>query len=232
MSQTVTTVLQLINKILVRLRESEVGTVDETDYSLTLLRLLNDAKREVEDSFDWVSLQNTITVTTAAGTQTYDVENAGAGAFTNQRSRLIDVYNTTTDVRLTPRPFEWIRIQTQANNEDQQEPFAYAHAGYNNTQSMKIRFFLVPDAVYAMDVEVIIPEEDMTTETDFTKVPWYPVYLKALALAIRERGEDEGEASSEMQMAYQQALGDAVAFEQKHKWQAQGGGDWIVLGDY
>ena len=45
MSQTVTTVLQLINKILVRLRESEVGTVDETDYSLTLLRLLNDAKR-------------------------------------------------------------------------------------------------------------------------------------------------------------------------------------------
>jgi hypothetical protein len=97
---------------------------------------------------------------------------------------------------------------------------------------MKIRFFLVPDAVYAMDVEVIIPEEDMTTETDFTKVPWYPVYLKALALAIRERGEDEGEASSEMQMAYQQALGDAVAFEQKHKWQAQGGGDWIVLGDY
>jgi len=232
MSQTVTTVLQLINKILVRLRESEVGTVDETDYSSTLLRLLNDAKREVEDAFDWVALQNTITVTTAASTHTYDVENAGAGVFTNQRSRLLDVYNTTTDVRLTPRPYEWIRIQTQANNEDEQEPFAYAHAGYNSTQSMKIRFFLVPDAVYNMDVEVIIPEEDMTTETDFTKVPWYPVYLKALALAIRERGEDDGEASSEIQMAYQQALGDAVAYEQRHKWQGQGGGDWVVLGDY
>mgnify|MGYP003149323061 FL=1 len=232
MSQTVTTVLQLINKILVRLRESEVGTVDETDYSSTLLRLLNDAKREVEDAFDWVALQNTITVTTAASTHTYDVENAGAGVYTNQRSRLLDVYNTTTDVRLTPRPYEWIRIQTQANNEDEQEPFAYAHAGYNSTQSMKIRFFLVPDAVYNMDVEVIIPEEDMTTETDFTKVPWYPVYLKALALAIRERGEDDGEASSEIQMAYQQALGDAVAYEQRHKWQGQGGGDWVVLGDY
>ena len=184
MSQTVATVLQIINKILVRLRESEVGTVNETEYSLTLLRLINDAKREVEDSFDWVALQTTVTVSTVAGTQTYAVENAGAGAFTNQRSRLLDVYNTTTDVRLTPRPFEWIRIQTQANNEDQQEPFAYAHAVYNNTQSMNIRFFLVPDAVYAMDVEVIIPEEDMTTETDYTKVPWYPVYLKALALAI------------------------------------------------
>ena len=152
MSQTVTTVLQIINKILVRLRESEVGTVDETDYSATLLRLINDSKREVEDSFDWVALKNTITVNTAASTHTYDVENAGAGTYTNQRSRLLDVYNTTTDVRLTPRPFEWIRIQTQANNEDEQEPFAYAHAGYNNTQSMKIRFFLVPDAVYAMDV--------------------------------------------------------------------------------
>ena len=232
MSQTVTTALQMINKILVRLRESQVGTVDETEYSSTLLRLLNDAKREVEDAFDWVALQNTITVTTAASTHTYDVENAGAGAFTNQRSRLLDVYNTTTDVRLTPRPYEWIRIQTQANNEDEQEPFAYAHAGYNNTQSMKIRFFLVPDAVYSMAVEVIIPEEDMTTEANFTKVPWYPVYLKALALAIRERGEDDGEASSEIHMAYQQALGDAVAYEQRHKWQGQGGGDWTVLGDY
>ena len=98
MSQTVTTVLQIINKILVRLRESEVGTVDETDYSATLLRLINDSKREVEDSFDWVALQNTITVNTAASTHTYDVENAGAGTYTNQRSRLLDVYNTTTDV--------------------------------------------------------------------------------------------------------------------------------------
>ena len=28
------------------------------------------------------------------------------------------------------------------------------------------------------------------------------------------------------------ALGDAIAYEQSHKWQGQGGGDWIVYGDF
>lgn len=232
MSQTATTALQMINKILARLRESEVGTVDETEYSLTLLRLLNDSKREVEDCFDWISLQNTVTVTTAQSTHTYAIENAGAGAYTNQRSRIIDVYNTTSDQRLIPRPFEWVRENSQSTDEQEAEPYAYAQAGYNNTQSMQVRFHQIPDAVYSMDVEVIIPEEDITTDAGYTKVPWYPVYLKALAYAIRERGEDEGESYSEMTIAYNQALGDAVAYEQKHKWQGQGGGDWTVLGDF
>tara|TARA_R110000823_G_scaffold225887_1_gene353634 strand:- start:1060 stop:1344 length:285 start_codon:yes stop_codon:yes gene_type:complete len=89
-----------------------------------------------------------------------------------------------------------------------------------------------PDATYSMSVECVIPQDDLTANTDYFKVNWYPIYLRALALAIRERGEDEGELSSEVQNAYERALGDAIAYEQTHKWQGQGGGDWVVYGDF
>ena len=176
-------------------------------------------------------MQNTITITTAAGTHTYDLEQSSAGVYSNQRSRIVDVFNTTNTVRLTPYPFDYVRRQTQLDTENQQDPFAWATAGVTTTQSLKIRLYPIPDAVYSIDVETIIPEEDKDSDLQYTKVPWYPVYLKALALAIRERGEDDGEEFNEIQKAYEQAMGDAVAYEQNSKWQGHDG-DWIVLGDY
>ena len=189
-------------------------------------------KTEVEDSFDWIGLQESITITTTSGTSSYDLENSSQGIYTNQRSRVLDVYNTTTDVRLAPRPFEFIRKQNQLSTRTNQEPYAYAVSGVSAKQSLQIIFYSTPDATYSMSVECVVPQDDLTANTDYFKVPWYPVYLRGLALAIRERGEDEGELSSEVQRAYEKALGDAVAYEQSHKWQGQGGGDWIVYGDF
>ena len=85
MSQSAVTVLEIINKILTRLRESTVSANNDTAQSKAILRFINDAKREVEDAFDWTALQNTITITTAAGTHTYDLEQSSAGVYSNQR---------------------------------------------------------------------------------------------------------------------------------------------------
>jgi hypothetical protein len=230
MSQAAVTVLDMVNKILVRLRESEVNSINDTDQSSAILRLINDAKREVEDSFNWTSLQDTITLSTTASTHTYALE--ANPIFTNQRSRVVDVFNTTTNVRLQAVPYDYARRQSQTTNDETAEPIQYAVAGVTATQSLNIRFYQTPDATYSMDVECVIPQEDLNADNQYTKVPWNPVYLRALALAIRERGEDEGEQSSDVQLAYQQAIGDAIAYEQTHKWQAQGGGDWVVFGDY
>ena len=240
MSSSAVTLLDVVNKIMIRLRDQAVTSITSTiestggtpSYTDTIVRLINDDRREVEDCFNWTGLQQTITLTTAAGTGLYALQNTTAEVYSNQRTRVLDVYNTTTDVRLGPRPFEWVRKQNQLSTRTDQEPYAYAVAGYNASQTIQLQFFETPDAVYSIDVECIIPQEDLTTNTDYFKVPWYPVYLRALALAIRERGEDEGEQSSEVEAAYRQAVGNAIAYEQEHKWQGQGGGDWIVLGDY
>lgn len=219
----------MVNKILTRMRESTVGSINSTDQSSAILRLVNDAKREVEDNFNWTALQDSVTVTTSAGTHTYTLEQGSV--YTNQRSRVVDVFNDTTDVRLIAVPYDYARRQSQTTNDEQAEPVHFAVAGYTATQSLQIRFYQTPDAAYSMVVEIVNPQEDLNADAQYTKVPWYPVYLRALALAIRERGEDEGEQYSEVQRAFQQAIGDAIAYEQQHKYQGDGG-DWKVLGDY
>lgn len=229
MSSSAVTVKDIVNKILTRMRESTVGSINSTDQSSAILRLVNDAKREVEDNFNWTALQDSVTVTTSAGTHTYTLEQGSV--YTNQRSRVVDVFNDTTDVRLVAVPYDYARRQSQTTNDEQAEPVHFAVAGYTATQSLQIRFYQTPDAAYSMVVEVVNPQEDLNADDQYTKVPWYPVYLRALALAIRERGEDEGEQYSEVQRAFQQAIGDAIAYEQQHKYQGDGG-DWTVLGDY
>ncbi len=60
------TLLELVNDVLIRLREPVVTTFNETIYSTLVAKFVNDAKRQVEDSFGWNALGQTITVTTVA----------------------------------------------------------------------------------------------------------------------------------------------------------------------
>jgi hypothetical protein len=65
------TYLDLINNVLRRLREDTVDTANATDYSHLIGDLVNDAKKIVENSFDWTALRDSITVNTVSGTDTY-----------------------------------------------------------------------------------------------------------------------------------------------------------------
>ena len=58
------TYLEAVNSVLRRLREDEVVSVSANPYSKLVGELVNDAKRLVEDAWDWSSLRNTITVQT------------------------------------------------------------------------------------------------------------------------------------------------------------------------
>ena len=54
-----TTYLDLVNDVLVRLREAQVASVSQNTYSALIGKLVNDAKREVEDSWNWDTLRKT-----------------------------------------------------------------------------------------------------------------------------------------------------------------------------
>ena len=51
------TYLEAINKVLRRLREDEVPSPDSTAYSKLIGDFVNDAKRLVEDSWNWSGLR-------------------------------------------------------------------------------------------------------------------------------------------------------------------------------
>ena len=56
------TYLTLVNDVLSRLRESEVTSVSDNTYSSLIGRFVNEAKREVEDAWNWNRLRSTITI--------------------------------------------------------------------------------------------------------------------------------------------------------------------------
>ena len=82
------TYLELVNDVLIRLRETTVSTVSETTYSALIGKFVNDAKRQIEDSYNWNCLTQTITVTTTSGTSSYALTGAG------QKFRINDAINT------------------------------------------------------------------------------------------------------------------------------------------
>ena len=73
------TYLEIVNSVLIRLRENEVQSVNENSYSKLIGELVNDAKRIVEDSWDWHALRTTFTVNTVAGTFSYQLSGSDVG---------------------------------------------------------------------------------------------------------------------------------------------------------
>lgn len=71
------TYLELINDVLIRLRETTVATNGATTYSTLIGKFVNDAKRQVEDAFSWNVLGQNITLTTVAATYSYSLTGAG-----------------------------------------------------------------------------------------------------------------------------------------------------------
>ena len=86
------TYLELINDVLVRLREPTVSTNLETIYSTLIGKFVNDAKRQVEDAYAWNVLGTTITLSTSSSTYSYSL--AGSG----QKFQVQDAINATSNV--------------------------------------------------------------------------------------------------------------------------------------
>jgi len=45
--------IQLVNDVLIRLREPEASSVSDNAYVKLIARFVNDSKRVVEDSYNW-----------------------------------------------------------------------------------------------------------------------------------------------------------------------------------
>jgi len=230
MSASAVTVLQIVNKIMARLREDSLGALSDTDYARTVLQLLNDAMREGEDAFNWSALSNTIDVDTVQSTSTYSISD-GSSVYTNQRSRLVEVYNSTTDHYLIQIPRDRMR-RLRYDDDQEAEPMYYSIDGYDSDQNIQIEIHPNPDAVYTLKCVAFIPQEDFTVSASggsSITVPWRPVYLRTLSLVLRERGDDEGISFGEAFQDYVVSLNDAIAYEQRAVYDNSLDGDWHVV---
>jgi hypothetical protein len=199
--------IQLVNDVLARLRESEVSSVNDNAYSKMIGKFVNDSKRMVEDSYNWNALYDTLTAVTTNDIFNYVLVGSG------QRFRVIDVLNDTSDIELREASTRWMNQQFLLNPTQKGTPDYYNFNGVDVNGDTQVDLFPIPNGVYNVRFNVVLPQPIMTTDATVLKVPYEPVVFLAYAKALAERGEDGGLASSEAYGLYKTSLADAIALE-------------------
>ncbi len=202
-----TTYLQAVNDVLVRLREEEVSTVTETSYSSLIGKFVNDAKRQIEDSYEWNILGTTIVVSTVAGTSSYSLTGAG------QKFRVQDVINDTNNTGMKNIPFvnmnRYLNFGTVSNG----VPLYYAFDGVDASYDTKVTVFPIPDGVVSLRFSLVVPQAPLSADGTVILMPSELVVQSAYARALVERGEDGGLSSSEAYTLFRSMLSDYIALE-------------------
>jgi hypothetical protein len=199
--------IQLVNDVLIRLREPEASSVSDNAYVKLIARFVNDSKRMVEDSYNWNSLSETLTADTAADVFNYVLVGSG------QRFRVIDVINDTTNNFVEVASTKWMDQQFLMTTPVRGAPKYYNFNGTNSNGDTQVDLYPIPNGVYNIRFNIIRPQEPLVANADILLVPHEPVILGALARAQAERGEDGGVQAGETYQLMRQSLADAIALE-------------------
>jgi hypothetical protein len=203
------TYLDLVNDVLVRMREPTVTTVSQNTVSALVGKYVNDAKRQVSDAYDWDAFNTPITVSTIANTTgPYSITGAGV------RYKTMDVINTSSFYELSPLSHaNYDSFYYTTPTPTKGLPMYYSIKGVDTSGDIKVNFWPVPDAVYSIRFSLIVPEADFTTDSSTTLLAKEPIVLGAFARALVERGEDGGLSSSEAYALYKSCLSDLISLE-------------------
>lgn len=199
--------IQLVNDVLVRLREPEASSVSDTAYVKLIAKYVNDSKRQVEDAYNWNALSETLSATTTADIFNYVLVGSG------QRFRVIDVLNDTDNWFLRNATTVWMDQQFLLTNAQKGSPMYYNFNGTDVNGDTQVDLFPIPNGAYNIRFNVIKPQDPLVVNADVLLVPHEPVILGALARAQAERGEDGGVQSGETYALYRQSLSDAISLE-------------------
>jgi hypothetical protein len=199
--------IQIVNEVLARLRESEVSSVNDNAYSKMIGKFVNDSKRMVEDAYNWNALYDTLTATTTGDIFNYVLQGSG------QRFRVVDVLNDTSNWEVKEASTRWMNQQFLLTTPQKGSPQYYNFNGVDVNGDTQVDLFPIPNGVYNVRFNIVLPQPIMTTDSTVLKVPYEPVVFLAYAKALAERGEDGGLASNEAYGLYKTSLADAIAIE-------------------
>jgi hypothetical protein len=198
--------LDLVNDVLIRLREDTVESVNQNNYSRLIGKFVNDGKRQVEDSYFWNALRQTYSLDTVPDVFSYTLTNSGI------RFKLEDVINDTED-------FTMRLVNTEGMNKlfltqfQTGIPRYFNFNGVSGNGDTQVDLFPVPDGSYNIKFNVIQPQAPLVGNADKLLVAEEPVIFYAYAKALAERGEDGGIQSSEAYQLYLQSLADHISIE-------------------
>ena len=203
------TYLWVVNEVLKRLREDTVTSVTQTTYSTLIGAFVNEAKREVEDAFNWDGLSTSLTVPMVVGQRNYNLTG------THSRTRILEAYNSTARWKMQQASDNsYINKLLALTVQQNASPYVYDIFDLDpTTGGFVIRVNPVPTATDSIIFYLIQPKEELTNNTDVLTVPRDPVIQLAYLKAINERGEDQGRLSEIQERIFRQSLTDAIAHD-------------------
>jgi hypothetical protein len=227
--------LEIVNKILRRLREDSVSSVAETEYSQLIGEFVEDIHREVSEYWTWPSTLTTVDFETTSGSPAYRLDAYvadGGAAHTNggvvtERSILRVRDDGLPDIHIGDSSTDNNKKQVILLSDEQRHALANTASGTSGTgyaeypthasvrrdgfNRWAIQLWPAP-SVTGKYVRTAwhIPEADLEVDgtTDDTEIyiPNRPIYLGALYLALNERGEEIGEPGGIAESRYIKAL--------------------------
>jgi hypothetical protein len=201
------TYLNIVNQVMRRLREEEVATVNESDYSKMIGDFVNDAKRLVEDAWDWTGLRTTHTITTVVGTPTYSLTGFGV------RSKITSIHNETDNNVVRLESLARIREQNLGTDNANGVINYYAVDGVDSNNDIKIRLYQTPNAVKTLTVYGVKRTADLIDDADEVLIPSHVIVQWAYAYALRERGETGGESGAEQAIFAKNDMATAISLD-------------------
>jgi hypothetical protein len=197
--------LDLVNNVLRRLRAEEVSGLYENQQSTIVADIVNDAKRQVEDSWDWSALRTTITIPTVAGTSVYSLTGS------QNRITIFDATNDTSKWWIDQRSQAWGRLFGLTDTPSSGGPCWYSVEPPDTAGDTTVKLYPEPDGIYMCTFAVCQRQADLAAEGDELTIPHMPVLYLAYALASTERGDAGGQGAQELFGTAKRMLGDAIS---------------------
>lgn len=226
---TTKTYLQVVNKVLVNLRENQVAAVNSTAYSSLIGEFVNQAKETVEDHWRWRNLTTELTFVTQAGNQvlypltstaTTPAVASNTGRYPDDRSYMLKddrdnfmCFDTTLVSALVLYQMSYVPRERAtgdlylAPGRTTSNPYLFSY----NWEANVMNFYMVNPPLVGRTIASrwCIPQAEFVPGTDENTVflaPWRPIVSLATALAMRERGEELGQSADMYEARYNTEL--------------------------
>jgi len=198
---------ELVNNILIRLREKEIVTIADNSYSKLIGVFVQDAIEYVESSWSWSNLRHTFTVATQANTHVYTITGSG------DKSTVLAVINDTSNGFLSYKDPLWFDDKFLNGTPPVATPTNYTFDGLDSSGNTKIKLYPIPDAVYSIKIKALLRSPDVLADSATIKVPFLPIQALAYAMAVEERGEDGGVTSVSAKALAAAYLTDSISLD-------------------
>lgn len=215
-----TTLLDITNQVLRRLREEQVTDLDD-EYPALVASFVADVVAELNEATIWNFLDHEVEVSLVDGTNSYPLLGTNNNSHllwnaTGPACWLFDSQLASAGTQLTYLdPSDFYSLY-QGNRDLSGTPAHFTVEKDTDNADLYIRFWPTPNASKYVRVRMNTPEPELDPAEDAATIIYMPdrvVRLGALAMAMNERGEEIGEPGNILERRYEAARGAAIENE-------------------